>query len=213
MEPDRPGPIRVLIVDDHPLMRYGLRTLLASQPDMTCAGEAEDGARALALCRELHPDVVLMDMVMPRVDGPTAIAAIHREMPEIRIIALTTFADVGPAQQALLAGAASYLLKNLPAEEVAGAVRAVHAGRRTFAPEITEQLALGQAGPPAPMLTPRELEVLNLIALGMTDTEIAARLYISKSTARFHISGIFTKLGTTNRTEAVRSALDRKLIE
>ncbi|MFN8485782.1 MAG: response regulator transcription factor [Anaerolineae bacterium] len=209
------GPIRVLVVDDHPTMRYGLQVFLSAQPDMVCIGEARSGEVAVKMCRDLRPDVVLMDVVMPGMDGPTAIGLIRSEMPEIHLIALTTFSEVALAQKAIRAGASSYLLKTISTEDLAAAVRDAARGRRTFSAEITQALAEAAADdqrPPAPHLSEREMEVLALVAEGKTDAEIAHALNITKSTTRFHLKSIFAKLGASNRTEAVHFASACKLI-
>ncbi|MFN8471167.1 MAG: response regulator transcription factor [Anaerolineae bacterium] len=211
---DSAAPIRVLVVDDHPTMRYGLRIFLTAQRDMVCIGEAESGERAVQMCRKLQPDVVLIDVVMPGMDGPTAIANIRAEMPRIHLITLTTFCEVGLAQKAIRAGAASYLLKTISTVELA-AVRGAARGRHTFSPEVTQALAEATPNhqqPPAQHLSERELEVLRLVAEGKTDAEIAYALHITKSTARFHLKSIFAKLGASNRTEAVHIAATDQLI-
>lgn len=208
-------PIRVLVVDDHPTMRYGLKVFLSAQPDMVCVGEAKSGETALQMCRRLHPDVVLIDVVMPGMDGPTAIGLIRSEMPDIHLIALTTFDEVALAQKAIRAGASGYLLKTISTEDLAAAVRDAARGRRTFSVEITRALAEAAPDatlPPAPRLSEREMEVLAQLAEGKTDAEIAQSLHITKSTTRFHLKSIFAKLGASNRTEAVHIASNRKLI-
>ncbi|MFN8498827.1 MAG: response regulator transcription factor [Anaerolineae bacterium] len=215
MTTDPPAPIRVLVVDDHPTMRYGLKVFLSAQSDMVCVGEAKSGEIAIKMCRDLDPDVVLMDVVMPGMDGPTAIARIRSEMPAIQLIALTTFGEVALAQKAIRAGASSYLLKTISTDDLAAAVRDAARGRRTFSAEITQALADAAADdprPPAPHLSERELEVLALVARGNTDAEIAHALNITKSTTRFHLKSIFAKLGASNRTEAVHIAASYKLI-
>ncbi|MFN8473500.1 MAG: response regulator transcription factor [Anaerolineae bacterium] len=215
MTADSAAPIRVLVVDDHPTMRYGLRVFLTAQPDMVCIGEADSGERAVQLCRKLQPDVVLIDVVMPGMDGPTAIANIRAEMPHIRLIALTTFSEADLAQKAIRAGAASYLLKSISTVELAAAVRDAARGRHTFSPEVTQALAEAASNrpqPPTSHLSERELEVLRLVAEGKTDLEIGHDLHITKSTARFHLKNIFAKLGASNRTEAVHIAASDKLI-
>ncbi len=209
------APIRVLVVDDHPTMRYGLKVFLSAQPDMVCVGEAKSGEMAIKMCRDLRPDVVLIDVVMPGMDGPTAIACIRSEMPDIHLIALTTFSEVALAQKAIRAGASSYLLKTISTDELAAAVRNAARGRRTFSVEITQALAEAAADaphPPAPHLSEREMEVLAQVAEGKTDAEIAHALHITKSTTRFHLKSIFAKLGASNRTEAVHIAATYKLL-
>ncbi len=206
--------IRVLVVDDHPTMRMGLMVFLSAEPNMECVGEAENGEQALAMCRELQPHVALVDIVMPGLDGPTVIEQIGREMPSVRVIALTSYNDTALARRAIRNGARGYLLKTVSTEDLAAAVRTVHAGGQVFTPDVTEALAMaaGNDLPPGASLSDREVEILRLAAAGKTDIEIARALNISKSTARFHLTNIYGKLGATNRTEAVRIAIEHNML-
>jgi NarL family two-component system response regulator LiaR len=210
-------PIRILIVDDHALVRTGLKLFLMAFDDLELVGEASSGEEAVGTCCELAPDVVLMDLAMPGMGGATATSTIRAQCPNVQVIALTNFQDVEMVQQALQAGAIGYLLKNVTAEELATAIRAAYAGRSTLAPEAT--LALVQATrQPVPStdttyaLTPREYEVLLLMAKGLSNPEIAERLTVSSVTVKFHVSNILSKLGCTSRTEAVALAIQQDLI-
>lgn len=206
--------IGVLIVDDHMMVRYGIKALLSLVPDIAVVGEAADGVEALARCREQLPDVILMDIAMPNVDGPTATARIRAAFPHVQVIALTSFADEALVPRAIQAGAIGYLLKDVHAEALATAIRAAYRGRATFAPAAAQALAQLAASPPAPRpeLTRREREVLTLLVAGQTNNAIADQLGISRSTAHLHVSNILAKLGASNRTEAAMLAVQHKLI-
>ena len=207
-------PIRVLIVDDHPMVRSGLELFLLAFGDLEPVGSASNGEEAVQACGCLSPDVVLMDMAMPGMDGAAATRAIRSRYPNIRVVALTNFQAIEAVQKALQAGATSYLLKNVTADELANAIRAAHAGRSTLAPEATQALveAAAHGTPPVEALTPRELEVLGWMVKGLSNPEIAERLTISPVTVKFHVGNILSKLGCTSRTEAATLALQRKLI-
>ncbi len=209
-----PERIRVLLVDDHDMVRQGLAVFLQVCDDLELAGEATTGAEAVQMCAEVQPDVVLMDLMMPEMDGVTATRLLRERFPAIRVIALTSFQDEGLVQQALQAGALSYLLKNVSAEQLATAIRAAHAGRPTLAPEATRELIRAAASPLAPGhdLTAREREVLRRLARGLTNGEIAGQLGVSQSTIKFHVSNIISKLGVAGRTEAVAVALHHRLV-
>lgn len=206
--------IRVLIVDDHTIVREGIVTLLEAFPDLTLAGEAANGQEAVKLCAEQNPDVVLMDLMMPVMDGVTAIRKILKDHPDIRILALTSFVENEMVQTALEAGAFGYLLKNISARELTEAIRAAKAGRSSLAPEATQVLIKAATAPP-PLgydLTPRELEILQLLVGGLTNAQIAQQLSISPATVKNHVSNILPKLNASGRTEAVSLALQHKLV-
>jgi NarL family two-component system response regulator LiaR len=208
-------PIRVLIVDDHQMVREGLATFLKTALDLELVGEAADGESAVERCSRDCPDVVLMDLVMPDVDGVAATRAIRERCPDTQIIALTSFGDEARIQAVLEAGAIGYLLKNVPPKQLAEAVRNAHAGRPTLAPEAAQALMQAAIRPPevGHDLTERELEVLALLVDGLTNAQIAQQLTISISTAKFHVSTILSKLNVASRTEAVSLALQHKIIE
>ena len=209
------NPIRVMIVDDHSMVRRGLSTIFRIKADLELVGEASNGREALDVCAQVQPDVVLMDLVMPEMSGAEATQAIRTRWPQVQVIALTSFQEKDLVRGALQAGAISYLLKNVAAEDLAAAIREAHAGRSTLAPEAIE--ALIQPDLPSPgvragvseayELTPREEEVLALMVEGLTNPEIAERLVVSRSTAKAHVSNILSKLGASNRTEAIAIAL------
>ena len=207
-------PIRVMVVDDHTMVRRGLATFLKVFDDLQLAGEAESGAAAIQLCGEILPDVVLMDMVMPDMDGATATRAIRQQFPQVQVIALTSFKEGELIKNALEAGAIAYLLKDVSADDLVRAIRAAHAGRATLSPEAAQALVETANQPPAPGLdlTEREREVLTLMIEGLNNTQIAGRLTVSPSTIKSHVSNILSKLGVASRTEAVALALRHKLI-
>jgi NarL family two-component system response regulator LiaR len=205
--------IRVLIVDDHGVVRSGLAAFLRIFEDLELVGEAATGQQALLLCEQMHPDVVLMDLFMPGMDGATAMRAIHQQYPQIRVIALTSFCEHELVQAVLRAEAIGYLLKDVTADELAGAVRAAYAGRPTLAPEVMAALMHATAHPPAhaPELSAREREVLALMVKGLSNADIAARLIVSRSTVKFYVSSILAKLHVASRVEAVALAVERRL--
>ncbi|HET7035178.1 MAG TPA: response regulator transcription factor [Thermomicrobiaceae bacterium] len=206
-------PIRVMIVDDHDMVRRGLATFLSIYDDLALVGEARGGAEALRRCAELRPDVVLMDLMMPEMDGPSATAELRRRWPETQVIALTSFPEPELLQRVLQAGAVSYLLKNVSAEALHGAILAAHAGRSTLAPEAAQTLIQVATQPRTPGydLTAREREVLALLVDGQSNGEIAHQLAVSPSTIKAHVSNILRKLDVASRTEAVALAVRHNL--
>ena len=215
-------PIRVMIVDDHVMVRRGLATILkvfddtsegAGRP-LQLAGEAENGAVAIQLCGEILPDVVLMDMVMPEMDGATATRAICEKYPQVQVIALTSFKEGDLVKNALEAGAIGYLLKDVSADELVRAIRAAYVGRATLSPEAAQALVETSNLPPVPGLdlTEREREVLALMVEGLNNTQIAGRLTVSPSTIKSHVSSVLSKLGVASRTEAVALALRNHIV-
>lgn len=205
------APIKVMLVDDHAVVRSGLSAFLLAYDDLELVGEAGSGAEAVRLCQQIQPDVVLMDLVMPEMDGATATRTIRKNNPDIQVIALTSFKEDNLVRDALDAGAIGYLLKNVSADELVSAIRAAHAGHTTLAPEATE--ALIHSTPTLQHdLTPREKEVLALMVKGLNNPQIAERLVVSRSTVRFHVSNILSKLQVASRTEAVAVALQHNLV-
>ena len=205
--------ISVLLVDDHVMVRKGLASMLSAYEDLCLAGEADDGEMGALMYEHTTPDVVLMDMMMPRMDGVTAIVKIRERHPDAKIIALTSFDSDELVQQALQAGAIGYLLKNASADELAKAIRAARHGKRTLSPEAADSLIhlLNQEPTPGHDLTEREREVLMLMVEGLNNNEIAERIFLSVSTVKFHVSAILSKLGVTNRIEAVALAVQHGL--
>ena len=208
------NPIRVMLVDDHAVVRSGLGAFLLAFDDLELVGEAGGGEEAVRLCEQFRPDVVLMDLVMPGMDGAAATRAIRERCPQIQVIALTSFKEQELVQGALEAGAIGYLLKNVTADELADAIRKAHAGRSTLAPEAAQALIRATREPPSPGhdLTEREREVLALIVEGLSNPEIAGRLVVSPSTVKFHVSNVLSKLGVASRTEAVALAVQSGLV-
>lgn len=209
------APIRVMLVDDHAVVRSGLSAFLMVFDDLELVGEAENGLQAVQRAAALQPDVILMDLVMPEMDGAAATGLIREANPHIQVIALTSFREDTLVQAALQAGAISYLLKNVSADELAQAIRAAHAGRSTLAPEAAQVLIQAATRPPEPVfeLTERERDVLMWMVRGLSNNEIAAKLVVSPSTVKFHVSNILSKLGVSSRTEAVAFALQHRLVE
>ncbi|MFB7173648.1 response regulator [Streptomyces sp. NPDC056254] len=215
--------IRVLIADDQPLVRRGLALILGPDPEFQVVGEAEDGARAVALAAELRPDVVVMDIRMPVLDGVQATAELARTLPGVRVLALSTFDMDEYVVAALRAGAYGFLPKDVSPEELGAAVRIVHAGEAAVAPRLLTRLLSAYVRTPAPVrpaaaqvppgMTPREREIWQLLASGLDNAEIAAELDISVSTVKNHITGIFGKLGVRDRAQAVIAAYESGLVE
>jgi len=208
------GRIKVMLVDDHAVVRSGLGAFLLAYDDLELVGEAGGGAEAVALCARCKPDVILMDLVMPEMDGAATTKAIRKDHPEVQVIALTSFKEQDLVQAALQAGAIGYLLKNVSAEELAAAIRSAKAGRPTLAPEATRVLIAASHRPPAlgHDLTQREREVLAMMAAGLSNPGIAEKLIVSRSTVKFHVSSILSKLGVESRTKAVAVAIQQKLV-
>jgi len=213
MSPDEP--IRILLADDHDMVRRGLAVFLEAFPDMELVGEAGDGTEAVALCDQVHPDVVLMDVLMPQMDGIEATRRIKAKDPHIQVLMLSSSKDEDLIKSGIQAGAIGYILKNISVEEMAEAVRAAYHGQSTLSPAVTQALVAATARPPEPEyhLTERERELLALLIKGLSNPEIADRLTISLSTVKFHISSILAKLGVSSRTEAVAMALERHLVD
>src|SRR5919202_421638 len=210
------GPIRVLIVDDHGVVREGLRAYLELEPDIEVVGEARDGQEAARRAQELKPDVVLMDLVMPTVDGVEATALIKRQRPETHVIVLTSFVDDARVLPAIKAGATSYLLKDVAASDLARAIRGARAGQAQLHPEVARRLMQTVTTPRKPeaaaQLTEREHEVLRLLAPGRSNKEIARSLVVSERTVKGHVSNILGKLGLQDRTQAALYAVRHGLV-
>lgn len=207
-------PIRIMLVDDHPMVRSGLRLFLSSEDDLEIVAEAGDGQEAIDLCPQVQPDVILMDIVMPGLDGPTATAQIRRDFPQIQVIALTSYLQEDLVQTALRAGAISYLLKDVGADKLVEAIRAARRGRATLDSGAAQILvrATNQPPPPGHDLTDRERQVLALVAQGMENKEITRQLGLSPGTVRIYVSEILSKLGANNRTQATALALQHGLV-
>lgn len=210
-EPDR---IRVMIVDDHDIVRGGIRFLLLAFEDIELVGEARGGEEALSACEQVQPDVVLMDMVMPDMDGVTATQTLRDRCPQVQVLVLTTFYEEDMVQRALQAGAIGYVLKDISPQALADAIRAASDGRPTLAAEAVQ--ALVHAADPSPRLgddlSVREREVLALMVEGLSNAQIAERLVISTATAKYHVRGILAKLGASTRSEAMALAWQHNLV-
>jgi NarL family two-component system response regulator LiaR len=208
--------ITVLVVDDHAVVREGLRTFLQLQDGLEVVGEAGDGEEAVRQAERLHPDVILMDLVMPRLDGVGAMRELRRRLPASRVIVLTSFADDDRILPAIQAGAAGYLLKNLQPQELARAVRAAHAGEALLDPAVAarlvEAIAHAPGEQPAERLTPREREVLELIGRGMSNKRIARELGVAEKTVKTHVGHVLAKLGVADRTQAALYAVRTGLL-
>jgi DNA-binding NarL/FixJ family response regulator len=208
------GGIRILVADDHPMLREGLVAVLSTQPDFDIVGEAADGAEVVRLAEALRPDVILLDLEMPDVDGVAALEGLRDAVSAARAIVFTAYDTDERILRSLRAGARGYLLKGASRQEIFDAVRTVHAGGSLLEPGVTTRLLdhVREGGEQTEPLTPRELEVLALISEGLHNSEIAGRLFVTERTVKFHVSSILAKLGADNRTEAVALAARRGLI-
>lgn len=204
--------IKLIIVDDHPVVREGLDGMLSGQPDFEVVAQARDGAEALKLDAEMQPDVILMDLRMPGMDGVSAIQAIREKRPSANILVLTTYDSDADIVRAIEAGATGYLLKDTPREELFRAVRAASRGESVLAPAVAARLMTRMRAPAQENLSAREIEVLQLVAKGMSNREIGKQLHISTATVKTHLIHIYDKLGVDGRTAAVTVALERKII-
>lgn len=209
-----PRIIRIVIVDDHPMAQAGTRHFLNAYPDMELVGVASSGEEAVPLCKQLQPDIVLMDVVMPGMDGIAATKALKLTVPTTKVIVVTSWGEADVVQRALQAGASGYLLKNASATELVQAVRNAYRGRPAMAPEATEALIHSMREPATVGhdFTEREREVLALLAQGLSNPQIAERLFVSTATVKFHIGGVFAKLGVSTRAEAIALAYQKRLV-
>ncbi|WP_103668847.1 response regulator transcription factor [Pseudanabaena sp. BC1403] len=201
--------IRIMVADDHPIVRSGLVLMIDYTPNMETVAEANNGLEAVALFRQYRPDVTLMDLRMPEMSGADAIAAIHQEFTEAKIIVLTTYDGDEDIYKGLKAGAKGYIFKNAPVDEIIRAIKTVYEGKKYIPPEVGEKLSerLNR-----PQLSNRELDVLKLVAQGKTNQQIATELYISESTVKYHINGVLSKLGVSDRTQATLVAIKRGIV-
>ena len=213
----RADKIRLLIVDDHKVVRNGLQVFISLYDDIEVVGEARNGQQAVEQCATHQPDVVLMDMVMPVMDGPTATRLIREQFPQVQVVALTSFDEEEIVHRAIETGAVGYLYKDVEEDELIDAIRSAREGRPVLAPEamkaLMDRTVAPVESPAVEPLTKREREVLSLVAQGMTNPQIAEQLVISTSTVQFHVHNILGKLGVGTRTEAVAMAIQSKLIE
>ncbi len=207
--------IRVMLVDDHEMVRQGLAIFIETVEDLELVGEASNGLEAIETCAEVHPHVILMDLIMPEMDGVEATQQIRSTHPDIQIIALTSFKDKELVQASLKAGAISYILKNASIDELASAIRAARLGRSVLSPEATQALIQMATQPPTPNynLTEREIEVLAYVVEGLSNPQIADQLSLSRFTIKAYVSNILSKLGVASRSEAVAVALQNRLLE
>jgi two-component system, NarL family, response regulator LiaR len=204
-------PVKILVVDDHPMIRRGIASLIRASEGLECVAEASDGQEALEICGQMSVDIVLMDMIMPRMDGASATLAIRAKHPNVRVLILSSFYEQDQVQNAMRAGAMGYLLKTASADELVAAIRAAHAGQRTLAPEATEALVQATS-PVGTNLTERERRILELLSEGLSNQDIADRLSITLATVKFHVTNVLSKLNVNSRTEAVLLALKHRLV-
>ena len=207
--------IKVLLVDDHTVVRSGLGAVLAVSDDLKLIGEAADGEEAVRFCEHNQPDVILMDLLMPKMDGVAATKAIKERWPKTQIIVLTSFKEKEYVEGALKAGAVSYLLKNVSADELINAVRKAHTGQSSLSPEAAQVLIqkMNEPAQPGQDMTEREREILALMVEGLSNNAIAERLFVSQSTVKFHVSNVLSKLGVNSRIEAVALAVKHHLVK
>ena len=204
------GKIKILVADDHAIVRVGLVTLLSRVPDFEIVGEAGNGAVAVSKALKLAPDVVVLDLVMPKMDGVEATAALHEKLPDAKVLILTSFGTSEDISRALNAGAVGAILKNAANSELVSAIRRVAAGKRTISPEIENMLA---NDPPVPELSPRQRDILESIMRGLTNNQIAMQFEISPESVKTHIAKLFEKIGAASRSEAVSIALRKQLLK
>jgi two-component system, NarL family, response regulator LiaR len=207
--------IKVMIVDDHPLVRHGIKTVFEAYDDILLVAEAENGREAIKMCDKYMPDVVLMDMIMPVLDGVEATEQIIKNWPDVKIIALTSFNDEDLIRKSLKAGAVSYILKNISGARLVKTIKDVYKGKLALSSQATKILLSELREPPDKTikLTEREKEILALIVEGLSNKQIAERLFLSNSTVQFHVSNVLSKLGASKRTEAAYLALKQKLVK
>lgn len=204
--------VKILIADDHPVVRMGIRGMLDGEPDIEVVGEAENGGEAVEMVAKLRPDVVLMDLRMPNMDGVAATEKITKDHPETRILVLTTYESDADILRAIETGATGYLLKDTPKEDLFAAIRTVAKGESPFAPAVASRLMRRMRSPEEEALSAREIEVLNLVAEGASNKRIAKELWIGETTVKSHLLHIYEKLGVADRTAAVTMALKRGII-
>ena len=210
---ERTQPIRVFVIDDHPMIRHGLAAMIRAEREFLWVGEAADGQDAVRLAPTLAPDLLLVDLVMPRMDGVATIKALTPLLPRAHFIVLTSVLDPAEVKRSMEAGAGAYLLKNASTQELVTVMHTAARGQRVLAPEVSDALIAGERNPtPGGDLTPRERELLALMARGMSNQEISNRLSIAMPTVKFHVTNILAKLHADNRTEAVLTALKHKLV-